>query len=81
VHRRDRTRIGRNGTRARRLICPGDLAPWFGCPGAGVGIGRAAAAAADGDPGNVIGLSLPLLRHMLADLGLAITNLWRAPVG
>ncbi len=31
----------------------------------------------DGDPSNVIGLSLPLLRRMLADLGLAITDLWR----
>jgi septum formation protein len=32
----------------------------------------------DGDPGNVIGLSLPLLRRMLAELGVAITDLWRA---
>lgn len=31
----------------------------------------------DGDPSNVIGLSLPLLRRMLADLGIAITDLWR----
>jgi len=31
----------------------------------------------DGDPGNVIGLSLPLLRRMLADIGVAITDLWR----
>ena len=31
----------------------------------------------DGDPGNVIGLSLPLLRRMLAGLGVAITDLWR----
>jgi septum formation protein len=31
----------------------------------------------DGDPGNVIGLSLPLLRRMLADVGVAITDLWR----
>ncbi|MFG2228306.1 nucleoside triphosphate pyrophosphatase [Streptomyces sp. NPDC048644] len=30
----------------------------------------------DGDPGNVIGLSLPLLRRLLADLGCAITDLW-----
>src|SRR5262249_60321602 len=30
----------------------------------------------DGDPGNVIGVSLPLLRRMLADLGIAITDLW-----
>jgi septum formation protein len=33
----------------------------------------------DGDPGNVIGLCLPLLRRMLADLGVAITDLWREP--
>ncbi|TXS56609.1 nucleoside triphosphate pyrophosphatase [Streptomyces sp. t39] len=30
----------------------------------------------DGDPGNVIGLSLPLLRRLLADLGIEITDLW-----
>jgi septum formation protein len=33
----------------------------------------------DGDPSNVIGLSLPLLRRLLADLGIAITALWRPP--
>jgi septum formation protein len=33
----------------------------------------------DGDPGTVIGLSLPLLRRMLADLGIVITDLWRPP--
>ena len=31
----------------------------------------------DGDPNNVIGLSLPLLRRLLASLGLTITDLWR----
>jgi septum formation protein len=30
----------------------------------------------DGDPGNVIGLSLPLLRSLLATLGISITDLW-----
>jgi septum formation protein len=30
----------------------------------------------DGDPGNVIGLSLPLLRSLLTDLDIAITDLW-----
>jgi len=30
----------------------------------------------DGDPGNVIGLSLPLLRALLADLCIPITDLW-----
>ncbi|WP_189892836.1 nucleoside triphosphate pyrophosphatase [Streptomyces xantholiticus] len=32
----------------------------------------------DGDAGNVIGLSLPLLRRLLAELGLSITDLWAA---
>jgi septum formation protein len=31
----------------------------------------------DGDHGNVLGLSMPLLRRMLAELGLVITDLWR----
>jgi septum formation protein len=31
----------------------------------------------DGDPSNVIGLSLPLLRSLLAELGIGITELWR----
>lgn len=31
----------------------------------------------DGDPGTVLGLSLPLLRRMLAEIGVAITDLWR----
>lgn len=35
----------------------------------------------DGDPSNVIGLSLPLLRRMLARLGLAVTDLWHRPDG
>jgi septum formation protein len=30
----------------------------------------------DGDPGNVIGLSLPLLRQLLAELDIRITELW-----
>ena len=30
----------------------------------------------DGDAGNVIGLSLPLLRSLLAELGVSITELW-----
>lgn len=33
----------------------------------------------DGDPGNVIGLSLPLLRRLLAELGVAVHELWRTP--
>jgi septum formation protein len=41
------------------------------------GRGAAFVEGIDGDPGNVIGLSLPLLRRMLAELGVAITDLWR----
>ena len=33
----------------------------------------------DGDPSNVIGLSLPLLRRLLAELGVPITDLWHWP--
>ena len=35
----------------------------------------------EGDPGTVVGLSLPLLRQMLADLDISITELWTAPTG
>jgi septum formation protein len=31
----------------------------------------------EGDPTNVLGLSLPLFRRMLNELGLSITELWR----
>ena len=41
------------------------------------GLGAPFVEGIDGDPGNVIGLSLPLLRRMLADVGVAITDLWR----
>jgi septum formation protein len=30
----------------------------------------------DGDPGNVIGLSLPLFRRLLHELGIEVTDLW-----
>jgi septum formation protein len=30
----------------------------------------------DGDHGNVLGASLPLLRRLFADLGVSITGLW-----
>lgn len=33
----------------------------------------------DGDPGNVAGLSLPLLRSMLARLGITVPDLWSHP--
>ena len=32
----------------------------------------------DGDPGSVIGLSLPILRRLLAELGHSIVDLWSA---
>jgi septum formation protein len=32
----------------------------------------------EGDHGTVVGLSLPLLRRLLADLGVAVTDLWEA---
>ncbi|WP_210157934.1 Maf family protein [Microbispora oryzae] len=31
----------------------------------------------DGDHGNVLGISLPLLRRLFADLGVSVTALWR----
>ena len=30
----------------------------------------------DGDPSNVIGISLPLLRNLLAGIGVRVTDLW-----
>ena len=30
----------------------------------------------DGDHGTVLGVSLPLLRRLLADLGISLTSLW-----
>jgi septum formation protein len=34
----------------------------------------------DGDHGNVLGISLPLLRRLFAALGVPVTALWRKPV-
>jgi septum formation protein len=34
-------------------------------------------AAVEGSPSNVLGLSMPLLRQMLAEVGVPITGLWR----
>jgi septum formation protein len=31
----------------------------------------------EGDPSNVLGLSLPLFRRMLGEFGLSVTDLWR----
>jgi septum formation protein len=42
------------------------------------GLGGAFVDGVDGDPANVIGLSLPLLRRLLAEAGIALTDLWVA---
>ena len=33
----------------------------------------------DGDPSNVLGISLPLTRRLLTDIGVGVTDLWRSP--
>ena len=33
----------------------------------------------DGDPWNVVGLSLPLLRRLLQRVGLSVATLWTGP--
>lgn len=33
----------------------------------------------DGDPSNVVGISLPLLRRLLAGVGVTVTDLWAPP--
>lgn len=40
------------------------------------GLGGAFVTSVEGDPHNVVGLSLPLLRRLLADLGMRWTDLW-----
>jgi septum formation protein len=40
------------------------------------GLGGAFVERIEGDHGNVIGVSLPLLRHLLAGFGVRITDLW-----
>lgn len=40
------------------------------------GYGAPFIAGIDGDPSNVVGLSLPALRRLLGPMGLAITDLW-----
>jgi septum formation protein len=41
------------------------------------GLGGAFVTGIEGDPHSVVGISLPLLRTMLAELGIAWTDLWR----
>lgn len=43
------------------------------------GLGGAFIAGIDGDPSNVVGISLPTLRRLLADLGVRWTTLWNMP--
>lgn len=43
------------------------------------GLGGAFVSRIEGDHHNVVGLSLPLLRELLAELGHAWTDLWRRP--
>ncbi len=40
------------------------------------GLGGAFVTGIEGDPHSVVGISLPLLRRMFADLGIAWTDLW-----
>jgi predicted house-cleaning NTP pyrophosphatase (Maf/HAM1 superfamily)/GNAT superfamily N-acetyltransferase len=44
------------------------------------GLGAPFVEGVDGDPGNVLGLSMPLLRRLLGRLGLSVTDLWRRRV-
>jgi septum formation protein len=41
------------------------------------GLGGAFVESLDGDHGTVIGLSMPLLRRLLGELGIPLTSLWR----
>ncbi len=43
------------------------------------GLGAPFIEGVEGDPSNVVGLSLPLLRRMLAEMGMTIIDLWRKP--
>ena len=45
------------------------------------GLGCAFIEGIDGDPHGVVGISLPLLRRLLADLGVRWTDLWAPPAG
>ncbi len=43
------------------------------------GLGGPFVEGVDGDPANVVGLSLPLLRRLLGELGVPWTSLWASP--
>ena len=53
----------------------------LGCAGAFTidGLGGAFIDGIDGDPHGVVGISLPLLRRLLADLDVRWTDLWVSP--
>ena len=44
------------------------------------GLGGAFVERIDGDHHGVVGLSLPLLRDLLAEVGVTFTDLWRRPL-
>jgi len=44
------------------------------------GLGAPFVDGVEGDPGNVLGLSMPVLRRPLSRLGLSVTDLWRRSV-
>ncbi len=44
------------------------------------GLGAPFVAGIDGNPGTVLGLSMPLLASMLGELGVSVTDLWRRRV-
>ena len=56
---------------------PGRMAGAFSIDG----LGAPFVESIDGDWGTVVGLSLPLLRRMLAAAGVAVTGLWPRPAG
>jgi septum formation protein len=43
------------------------------------GLGSAFVRGIEGDPHNVVGISVPLLRELVADLGVTWTDLWARP--
>lgn len=43
------------------------------------GLGGAFVERIEGDPGTVVGLSMPLLRNLLIELELSVTDLWKQP--
>jgi septum formation protein len=44
------------------------------------GLGGWFVAGIEGDPANVVGVSLPIVRELLADMGTAVTDLWATPL-